>query len=204
MNGNLEGYLALQGSIDYSGAIVQILELGTIAITDLAGKYIFRDVPVGTYHILAACRGWSNYTSSAFRIEAGETTTLNRISLTVPTGSLDGYVYLKDVSERDGRGGDHSGTRVIIIDTPQLILTDRNGHFSFPSVSQGIYQLTYEHDGYVPARSHVLTLKAGSLYNMSQTTLELPQHSEPETEPKPILKKPPLRKPPKKFMKRKS
>jgi hypothetical protein len=81
--GTLAGTVTLQNATSHRGAVVYVEGLSNVAVTDAAGAYVLRGVPVGARTVWATKDGWIELSRSGTLTAAGDSVTLPAMNLKV-------------------------------------------------------------------------------------------------------------------------
>ncbi len=122
--------------------------------TDPTGAYHLR-LPVGAYTLTVSAFGQQTQTISGINIVQDTTVTQDVALVAVPSSALSGTVL-------DSTGAPVVGAQVSVLGTPlPVAVTDSAGHYAFPSVPQGTYEVSASAPGacYSPVTTSV-TLSA--------------------------------------------
>lgn len=120
-----------------AGAHIQVAPLGASTTTGPDGHYSIL-LPVGTYDVTASAFGYDDLTVNGVAITDGGTTTRNFALDPSPSGSLSGTVM-------DDASNPLANATVTILGTPiPPATTDATGHYNFPTVPNGTYDVRAE------------------------------------------------------------
>jgi hypothetical protein len=120
-----------------AGAHIQVAPLGASTTTGPDGHYSII-LPVDTYDVTASAFGYVSQTANGVVITDGGTTTQDFALDPSPSGSLSGTVT-------DDASNPLANATVTILGTPiPPATTDAAGHYSFPSVPEGTYDVKAE------------------------------------------------------------
>ncbi|MCP4757690.1 MAG: carboxypeptidase regulatory-like domain-containing protein, partial [Proteobacteria bacterium] len=122
--------------------------------TDKTGEYLFDNVPLGEYTLVAAS---NDSTEKALlrnvAINASEVFTVDDLTLT-PTGTINGKATL------EGRDS-HEGILVFLLGTSWNAYTDTQGNFVFADVPVGDYEIKYSYTGYASTTPTAIQVAKG-------------------------------------------
>jgi N-acetylneuraminic acid mutarotase len=122
-----------------SGATVQVTPLGASTTTGPNGHYSLT-LPVDTYDVTASAFGHVSDTATGVGVTDGGTTVQDFALDPAASGSLSGTV-----TDNATPANPIANATVTILGTPILpATTDANGHYSFPSVPEGTYNVKAE------------------------------------------------------------
>jgi subtilisin family serine protease len=135
-SGTLEGLVTASGAAPVAHALIHAQGAADrTAVSDASGAYRLR-LPVGTYSLTVSAFGFETQTISGVNIVADTTTTQDVTLVSVPSFRLSGTVL-------DSTGLPVVGGQVSVIGTPLApALTDEAGHYEFPLIPAGTYDIS--------------------------------------------------------------
>jgi N-acetylneuraminic acid mutarotase len=138
--GTLEGTVTDSATnAPISGATIQVTPLGASTTTGPTGHYSLT-LPVDTYDVTASAFGHVSDTATGVDVTEGNTTTQDFALDPAASGSLSGTV-----TDDATPANPIANATVTILGTPiPPATTDANGHYSFPSVPEGTYNVRAE------------------------------------------------------------
>jgi Malectin domain/Carboxypeptidase regulatory-like domain/Kelch motif/Viral BACON domain len=120
-----------------SGATIEVTPLGASTTTGADGHYSLL-LPVDTYDVTASAFGYVSQTANGVPVTDGGTTVQDFALVASPSGSLSGTVT-------DDGSNPLANATVTILGTPiPPATTDATGHYNFPSVPNGTYNVRAE------------------------------------------------------------
>ncbi|HKI43790.1 MAG TPA: carboxypeptidase regulatory-like domain-containing protein [Balneolales bacterium] len=135
--GNLSGTVTEEGSHkSLAGVSVQLNE--KISTTNQNGSYSLEDIPAGTYNLTAKLDLYNDF-SQSITIKKGD----NKLNLQLTAKRLYTNIY---GNVTNGLGNPVQGALIELAGNQQI--TPGTGFYQFPSVPQGMYQITVTKDGY--------------------------------------------------------
>ncbi|CAN2041279.1 Fibronectin type-III domain-containing protein [Candidatus Magnetomoraceae bacterium gMMP-15] len=157
--GNVNGTVWLQGETDYTGILITLRKEGGSAYlttTNALGEYVFKDISIGNYELVAIKSGFISKTSS-FEISSGSNQQ-NSILLSIDssTGTLKGNVILSNRS-------DHSGIQISLAGTQYMAVTADSGDYTINDIPEGTYTAFMKAEGYAAARYENVQINTGSI-----------------------------------------
>jgi len=142
---SLTGKPIVGASVSYSGG-------GSAATTDSNGVYAFSNVATGTYTVSVTATGYTGQSASA-SVTAGSATTKN-FSLVALPGSISGRVTDASTS----LGIPNPVVSYMVGSTTTTATSDASGNYSFASVTEGTYSVSYSATGYT---SQIVSVTVG-------------------------------------------
>jgi len=137
--GAVEGRFTLEGlgTGEHADIIVEITT-DPVSTTQTAadGSFVFADLPVGAYTLLASKDGFRSLLVDYVPIDPGETTALSPRELPVATGTLIG-----SARRAGGDAGGHGGILIEVVDTGRSTFTAPDGAWTVPDVPVGQYTI---------------------------------------------------------------
>jgi hypothetical protein len=131
-----------QNNAAISGATVTCTCSGTAATTDLQGLYNFSAIAPGNYTLSFSATGYTPQNGVPVSVSKGSTTTKDAV-LVSQTGSIMGHVTDSQTTNPI------SGATVSCPTCPTTTATtDTNGKYTFSTVPQGSYSLSFSATGY--------------------------------------------------------
>jgi hypothetical protein len=158
--GVVTGRALLGGAERGNAGIIVYAGTSAAALTDDAGNYTLRGVPVGGQTISAAKAGYVTGSTPAVNVQYAQATSAPDLSIAAgATGSaaVSGVVVLV------GRD-DPKDTVVSLEGTSFTMTTDSSGVFSFAGVPTGAYPLSFSNGNYHETIPQVLVLPGGTGY----------------------------------------
>ena len=147
--GDLAGKATLSGEDSFDGILVQAAA-GVVTFTDVDGKYLFSDLPVGQY-LVSAEAGAAYYKTAA----SGLTTVLEDQAVQAPDivllpvpGTVQGHAERFGVSARDGIDVLLRGITVGGTEKSAATTTDSQGDFSLTDLTAGTYGISISSTGF--------------------------------------------------------
>lgn len=147
------------GTVLLVGANVSLVGTSLYGLSSVDGEYEIRNIPVGTYTVVASLLGYDNATILNVQIDRGSEIRLN-INL---TGKLGGMLYGVVVDESTGNS--LAGVRVTLLPQRETI-TNIYGEFQFTGLESGDYTLMFTLEGYRP-------IEMGDIYVGSENRTDL-------------------------------
>ncbi len=151
----LQGLAQLQNQDNHEGSTVRLVGIQQTVITDYSGRYIFVDIPSGTYTIVASHPGYKTTRAVGVEVQPGMINEAPLIELPEITiddldegvegyGAVQGTVTLED--------NPNAGGVTVGIQTAGLVaMSGLGGAFSFNQVPAGRHMVIFEKAGYETA-----------------------------------------------------
>ena len=161
-SGTLAGTITTAGGTPIAGASIHAQGAADRnTVSDAAGAYHFK-LPVGAYTITVSAFGYVTQVIPGVNIAQGMTTTQDATMVAVPSFGISGTVV-------DSTGVAVVGGQVSVVGTPlPPAVTDATGHYAFPSVPAGTYDITGSAPGGCYGSSTTqLTLSANATVNFT-------------------------------------
>ncbi len=169
--GHLSGLVTLEGETSHEGTVVEVVGEGSTAVTNVAGAFTLRDVPVGTYAVTARKDGFLAGTVPTATVLSGQTASLTPLVLSINPGTVTGSFY-----REDGGTGGHAGIDLTLAGpVTRAGSTAADGSFTFASVPAGAYTLEASAGGYATVRLLGVVVTAGATVDTGASTLALPR-----------------------------
>src|SRR5439155_5386309 len=117
--GRLGGRATLEGASSHSGTVVYLQGTSTVAITDPSGEYAMRDVPLGTWTVVATRSGYVDAEASATLSAAGDSVRVPDLVLPrdlnlAPVASVSASDQCKGFPTELSPGGSHDPDGTIV------------------------------------------------------------------------------------------
>ena len=133
--GTIAGTVTLENRTDHSGIAVEVEDVpDAVALTNQAGQYVIRGVPVATHVLRHGAEGFADGASTGVVVREGQATNVPAVQLAVLRGSLGGTFILEAEN-------DHSNVQVSLTGTIFAATTSSTGQWSIPNVPAGFYDL---------------------------------------------------------------
>ncbi len=151
----LQGLVTLRNQNNHEGSTVRLVGIQQTVITDYSGRYIFVDIPSGTYTIIASHPGYKTTRAVGVGVQPGAISQAPPIELPEITvedldegvegyGEIQGTVTLED----DPNAG---GVSVGVQTAGLVVLSGPGGSFFIPGVPAGRHLVMFEKAGYETA-----------------------------------------------------
>jgi hypothetical protein len=164
-SGTLEGTVTDSSSNPIAGVHITAAPLGASTTTGPDGHYSLT-LPVGDYSVTASAFGYVDQTKPGSVTDGGDTV-VNFTLQASPSGSLGGTVH-------DNNGNPLANGTVTILGTPIApATTDAAGHYSFPSVPNGTYNVKAEAGRCNTAQTDSVTVAGSTTHDFT-----LPQRTD--------------------------
>lgn len=162
--GTVEGFAVLDGEDDNSGILIRLEALegasNYTATTAKNGYFSIGEVKPGEYRVLCSYSGYPSQTSSFFKVNAAQTTTLGeRIVLFENVGTITGSAFLSD--DDSVKSGINISIVALDSDRSYSTLTDDSGKFN-KIVYPGSYKVSASYAGYTTQSQHVVVYQGAS------------------------------------------
>jgi hypothetical protein len=166
------GHVTLENTNDFSGILVTATDLSDpssihSAITNDSGDFSLVELKPGRYRITYSKENYGTYTISEVDIVADSVRTLDSVELSINRGNIIGLATL------EGRV-DHSGIKVTLVDTGDVVYTGSDGSYCF-SVPSGNYPggVQFEMTDFaLNAAPETITVLTGSSYGVHNVELK--------------------------------
>ncbi len=132
---------------DMSGTTLELVELGLVGTTDMMGRYVFTDIPMGTYTIEAEHVGFLPFDTTVY-VDTSLFVMINMISDTIDTVSDDYHLFTCRVLP-SGAIFDLAGSLVEVMDLGIARLTDSLGQVTIDSIPTGTHRIKASREGCV-------------------------------------------------------
>ncbi len=145
-------------------------------ITDVNGKYLFENLPVGTYSAAVACEGYRLSNAQSASLSEGDTVILD-FSLTKDNtlllGAVSGVVATTSI---DGSKKPLGGVKISLIDNNNKVVavtyTVDDGEFAFYDLNDGQYGILAMAQGYMLSNPISIVIVNGSIVNTNISLIE--------------------------------
>jgi N-acetylneuraminic acid mutarotase len=162
-SGTLSGTVTESGNGPIAGATVHASGPVDVSTTTGPNGTYSLTLPVGTYDVTASAFGHVSETANGVVISDGVTTTQDFALDPAPSGSLSGTV-----TDDANPANPIANATVTILGTPiPPATTDATGHYSFPSVPEGTYNVKAEAGGCNTPQTDSVVVADGTTHNFS-------------------------------------
>lgn len=165
--GSLKGVATLGGMKSGNAGIVVGVQGGAAAVTDDAGNYVLNDLAPGSVTVEAQYPGYKA-ASTTVTITAGQVAMAFELDLqplvVTPQGGVTGHVFLFDTTNA-------VGSMVTLSSNAGVATSAADGSYSFSNVPAGVYDATFDHNGYVSQTVHNIIVGASGSYTIPDVTL---------------------------------
>jgi len=163
--GHLLGTAELEGETDHSGILIEVQGTGFSAVTNAAGEWTIRGVPVSQYTIRASREGFVAAVATDVDVSAGVEATVPLMTLPGNPGSISGWVALEGLADPD-----LDIAEVVVAGQTVPALAD--GSFTVSDVGAGVYTLLARAPGFASVEV-VVTVEPGTDTPVGTLALEV-------------------------------
>lgn len=175
--GTVTGIARKQGQLtetvaDHSGVVVEAfvaaVSTGVRGVTNAQGRFDLQ-LAAGTYEVAFSATDHEPTERPGIVVTAGETLTLEPVTLEVNPGSIDGTVVLEDL-DNDGDPPSPAGATVALVGTSTTATVGADGSFRITDLPPGNRTLQVSFDDHVSVDVAVV-VRAGSTQEIAPVTL---------------------------------
>lgn len=156
----------------FNRVIVSLEGTTHVAVPDSQGRFIFTDLPAGTYAVMATAPGFElkdKIDVDLTSLEAAEVTVslVESEEATKNLGTVAGRVTFEDPPE----SGDNSGILVSLVGANLVAVTDLDGNYQIANVPPNAYLFRAQAEGHVPEFIDNVVVKPGETTQLDALTL---------------------------------
>lgn len=157
--GTISGFITIPGEATHEGIVVMLVNYPISATTNMTGFFELKNVPIGTYSVLAFIEGWLPNTRDGVNVAANANTKLPDLQLTSTASSsnedrapdtetlgnqiIQGYAFLQGSLN-------HGGISVSLKNHPGIsAITNATGFYVISGVDANLHTLVFSHEDYI-------------------------------------------------------